>query len=1125
MILNNEDAEELINENNFESPLPVPKIYYLPEFKTYIDNKQLTCILDSGSQASLISEATYYDIKKINKNNFPELPVSNVQITGIIGKKGQRINKQVLLPININGEIIEINCLIVKNVKIELLLGCDFFDQYQAKLDFKNKIVILELDNGKCVEINFMERQTMNFVGKVRIIQSSFMVTNMSHDTNTYACNEIADTLGYTDKEDKKTINIPQDNDERRGDMNELLNKIKDIENNVSDQDKIGFDDLKNVLIKNKSVFSNRPGLIKGFKATLNMKEKNPYIGKSYPVPFSKRKTVDQELKNMIHEGIIEPSKSPYSNPLVVVVKRDLSIRLCLDSRKLNKYLVNDCERTDKIENILQRFTGAKYFTSIDLTQGFLQVELDPESRKYTAFTFAGKNYMFKRLPFGLMVSSALFIKAMDHIFGAEFQDYLVSYVDDLLIFSRSYNSHIQHIDNVLSRLLEFGATVKLKKSNFLQKEINFLGYVVGKDGIRMDPERVKKIKELPEPRNIKELQSILGLMNYYRGFQKQFAELSGRLSHLLSSKSIWKWGEDERRTFNELKQGFMGSIILEHPDFSKPFYLGTDASDIAVSAILYQENDDKEQKVIMFASRKLIAAEKGYSISEKELLAIVFGCKKFRSYLIGHPKVIIRTDHRALTFLKTCRLTHGRLLRWSLYLQEFNFEMEFIKGKDNVACDVLSRMDETGINDSKIDEIKVFKVDLGYKQGELINMFKQIKDKQRQDEKYGPVIINLESNEVDEKIEKCFKLHEDILFKSKLNDTEQWCLCIPQEMIHTLIDFTHRKFGHLGARKIYNILKEYCTFPKMEKLIKQQIRTCDLCQKAKHITRAPIGMLQPIIPARLRQIISIDLIGELPTGVGGVKYIFSLVELYSKYVKLYAIRRPTSKTLLNKLINHYIPHVGPIEYVLSDHGTQFTSKLWDKAIKENGIKVVHSSIYHPQSNPIERSNKEINKLCRIYCNVNHTRWPQYLGFIEECLNHSVHDTTHMKPYEVLFGRPSKYFLDRLSIRFPDKKFDHDKILELVKTNIMHKAEKRKASHDNKIKPVSYQVGEKVLIKTHYLSDKLNKKIKKFFLLYEGPYQIIEIKKENAYVLAEVTDLNKIQGTYNTTQLKKYFEE
>jgi transposase InsO family protein len=1128
-------SNELLDENNFhERPIETVS-NFLPIMDVCIGNIKNKCIIDSGSQATIISEQFYNTVKDSVDYRIPELPVSNTTIVGVTGNKSKRIEKQVQFDITVNELTMTIECLVVKGIHIDLLLGCDFLTKHNAIIDFKEKRLNLIYSN-KYYSIGLRQNSNDSMVGSINVIQVNYVdnliyehtdeisghFNEMNHEKTVELnsqLNEVRNIMLNNESELRPDHSSPVDIDEI------IDRKVQDIStgsevNSVGDLEK-----LKWVLKKNKNVFSDKPGCIKNYVAKLNLKVDRPYIGKSYPVPYHKRKAVEEELNKLKEMDVIEISDSSFSNPLVCVVKKDLSIRTCLDSRKLNSFLKPDRQSTETTEEILQKFMNVKYFTALDLTMGFHQVLLDKDSRQYVAFTFAGKNYQYKRLPFGLNVSTALFTKAMDTIFGPKFSEFVTCYVDDILITSKSYEEHIEHLDRVLSRLQECGATVKIAKTEFLKKEVKFLGYILSDQGITMDPEKVSKIQNFPEPNNLKKLQGFLGLCNYYRAFQQNYSYLTAKFNHLLSNKSKWTWGERERNIFKEIKDKFLESVLLNHPNWSKPFFINTDASDISVAAILYQYNEVGEEKVVCFASRTLVNAEKGYSTTEKELLAVVFACKKFRSYIIGHFKVVVRSDHRALSFLRTCKLTNGRLLRWSLVLQEYNLEIEYVKGKNNIPADILSRTTDSEYQTNRdMNTIQVLKTNVkwGVENKEFNKLFKTIGEQQRTDERLNVILHRLESNE-ESRVKDNFMIHNGILFQKKKGNNEKFRVCIPDGIKSKLIELSHLKYGHMGGNKIYLCLKEFCVFPAMEKTIKTQLKKCVLCQKAKHVTVKQIGNLRPIVPERVRELVSVDLIGELPTGVGGVKYIFVLVDVFSKFVKLYPIKRATTKTLLSKIFDKYIPEVGPIEAILSDHGTQFTSDMWYSKLEESNIKAVHTSVYHPQSNPTERVNKEVNKIIRIYCHKKHTNWPAVLEFVEQCLNNSVHGITEHVPSEVMLGKVNKHFLESV-IEFPqNRQLDHPKCIQLVREKLRSKAEKRKVKFDNKIRPVSFEIGDKVLIKTHHLSNKLNKKIKKFFLLFAGPYEIIEIKMDNAYVVKN-TATDEIVGTYNVTQLKKFIQ-
>ena len=482
-----------------------------------------------------------------------------------------------------------------------------------------------------------------------------------------------------------KTTQMPERSDKLLTDQ-QIWEKLNTFEINKTQKRK-----LFNVLAKYRKVFSDKPGLCNKFTAKFRVKNDEVFVKRSYPVPFSYRNMVRDEIQRLLSLNIIERSSSPYSNPIVPVTKSDGSCRLCLDARTLNTKLVADSETPENIDTLLYRFPSPKFISTLDCTASFLQIPLDEDSRDMTSFVFEGRNYRFTRVPFGTKVSMQLFMKATGNIFGPEVEDFLSQFVDDFRIVSESFENHLEHIEIILSKLLDAGITLNFAKCKFLQKQVEYLGYILSDKGISMNPERVKAIEKFPEPRNIKELQSFLGLVNFYRKFKMNHSDLTAPLFLLLKKDVRWKWTDEERKAFSEIKKNFIDNVMLSYPCLSKPYYLNSDASFNAISCELFQYDDEDNRRPIAFYSRTLTQSEKNYTVTELELLAIVAGCQKFRQYILGF-QTYVYSDHHALQFLNKCILSSGRLTRWALFLQEYNLEIKYIKGSENTAADCLSR-------------------------------------------------------------------------------------------------------------------------------------------------------------------------------------------------------------------------------------------------------------------------------------------------------------------------------------------------------------------------------------------------------------------------------------------------
>jgi len=1112
-----EITEELLNEGNFTQPVKQPLKQALPKVACKVGDYHFDCIVDTGSQATIMSEENFLKLVKESNINIMTLPVTNLTIVGITGVRSKRIHTQALIDFEFERDIMSFCCLIVKEINIPTILGVDFCAHYKVNVDFANQCLYVPHETNP-LEIPFKREDTVSSVFTLRVVQSNF-VSIFETDSDLEAINDQVMNF-YTHKEIDRNENVGLDQSNV-----DLKEKISEIKRDFPSEELHLLNDFENMLMSNKEVFSNEPGLIKDFKAKFNIKEDVPFTAKSYPIPFSKRKQVQDEINNMLDAGLIEYSDSPYTNPLVCVTKTDNTIRLCMDGRNISKLIIPDRESPPEIVQLFQKFAGVKYFSVIDLTQGYFQIEVAEEFRKYLSFMYNGVNLRWVRLPFGLNVSGAIFIKALNQIIGNDLSQNVSVYVDDILITSSTLEEHIRHIDQVLNRLKQAGATVKLKKSKFLKSEIKFLGHIITKEGIQMDPEKIQDIVNFKRPHSIKSLQKFLGLVNWYRKFQQKHAELTARLNHLLRKNSEWNWTDCEEQIFNQIKEEFLRTIVLHHPDFSKPFYINTDASDIAVSAILQQYDDQGDLRVISFASRTIKPNELLYTITEKELLSVIFACQKFRTFIYGHYSVIIRTDHQALAFLKNCRLTHGRLLRWILVLQEFNLEIQYLKGKDNVPADILSRIhSESYVSPAEKNLIAVYKANLslGFKDSQIKQILSKLSEKQDSDPKCFSIkqrLINHGENY--DKLKVAYLIYNNILFYKAPESNENFKVYIPENILHDFIEYSHLKYGHIGSHKLFLTLRTFCIFPNMERTIKKQVKCCVLCQKAKPMNKTAVGPLQAVLPQRVKELISVDHIGPLPTGRFGVKFMFVLLDVFSKYVKIYPVKRATANTVVNKILNDYIPLVGKIEAVISDNGPAFISSKYIEKMNENGIKVYHSTPYHPASQVVERCNREINKMCRIYCHEQHTSWPNVIEFIENCLNLSVHCTTECIPYELMFGKVCRNFLNSL-ISFPERtSVSQPDLVKLVRHNMSTKAEKRRLQQEKKVQTIQYKVDDLVLLKTHPLSDKVERKIKKYFLLYTGPYKIIEIINKNAYKLVNPHTGDRV-GTYNATQLKKF---
>ena len=395
----------------------------------------------------------------------------------------------------------------------------------------------------------------------------------------------------------------------------------------------------------------------------------------------------------MLESGIIEKSSSEWAAPIVLVKKKDGSLRMCVDYRRLNTMTRSDAYPMPRIDDLIDRLGEAKYITALDLTRGYWQMPVAARDQHKTAFTTPFGLFQFKVMPFGLNGAPASFQRMMDQVIDGLYT-FTAAYLDDLVIYSNTWEAHMEHIQKVLQRLREAGLTVKPKKCQFGMEYCTYLGHVVGGGAVRPEASKVEAVEQFKIPETKKQVRAFLGLTGYYRKFIPNYATIAAPLTDLTrkSAPNNVQWNEQCDQAFKELKGLLCTAPVLRNPDFSKPFILQTDASDRGVGAVLSQRDENGEEHPLGYFSRKLLPREERYSTVEKECLAIKLGTQAFRVYLLGRD-FTIQTDHRSLEWLDRLKENNARLTRWSLALQSYTFVVEHRPGAKNGNADALSRV------------------------------------------------------------------------------------------------------------------------------------------------------------------------------------------------------------------------------------------------------------------------------------------------------------------------------------------------------------------------------------------------------------------------------------------------
>lgn len=491
-----------------------------------------------------------------------------------------------------------------------------------------------------------------------------------------------------------KTFELQMNFKENEWHIKSEMNRNKMVEpNSIIDSEslnKIEKQKLEKVINKFNLLCTGTLGKTNIMEHRIETGNAEPVFKRPYPVSPPLEERMSRELDRMIKLDVVEKSNSPWCQPIVLTKKKNGKDRLCIDCRELNRVTTKSKYALPRIEQILSRLGKAKYITSIDLQDAYWQIPLQKDSRSKTAFIIPGRGmWQFKVVPFGLTTSAQAMQRLMDSLFNEQGE---FIYIDDIIIVSETFEEHIAALKRVFNKLKKANLTINIEKCSFCRPSLKYLGYIVDKHGLRTDPDKIACIADYQLPKTLKELRRFIGMTSYYRRFIDKFANIIAPLHDLTKKRTrTIKWTAPAVEAFENLKSAMIQAPVLVTPDFNKKFIIQCDASDKAVGAVLVQKDEEGEDKPISFVSRKLRGAEINYTTTEKECLAIVFAIEKFKQYVEGLQFEII-TDHSALIWLLKQKDLRGRLARWVLMLQQFDFEVKHIKGKNNVVPDAISR-------------------------------------------------------------------------------------------------------------------------------------------------------------------------------------------------------------------------------------------------------------------------------------------------------------------------------------------------------------------------------------------------------------------------------------------------
>lgn len=881
-------------------------------------------------------------------------------------------------------------------------------------------------------------------------------------------------------------------------------------------------------------------------------------------LPISQREIAETEISSMLEAGIIEPSKSPWAAPIVLVRKKDNTTRFCVDYRKLNLATIKDSYPLPKIDESLDRLSGANFYCTLDLAQGFYQVKMREECKPLTAFATHKGLFQFRVMPFGLANSPKTFERLMELVLcGLQFDRCLI-YLDDVIVFGRTFSETLENLISVFDRFKGANLKLKPKKCKIFQDEVRYLGHIVSAEGIKCDPEKVNAIKDWPTPQSVSDVRSFLGIASYYRKFISEFSTIAFPLTQLTRKDKRFDWTRECDEAFLRLKEALTSAPVLAYPVSTGRFILDTDASNYGVGAVLSQEQDGVE-KVIAYGSKTLSRSQRGYCTTYRELLAVVIFVKLFKHYLYG-KNFLLRTDHSSLVWLTNFKEPEGMVARWLAMLGTYDFDVQHRRGTLHGNADALSRRPrkrcqrvqcpQCGDGIECTAEVLAItrrqgKQSVEQKTHEAVNDDSQsgsevvrarsnwieelaetdLREAQMSDEAIGGIIDLLQVSPEKPDIRsankefnlllaqwKVLELRDGLLYRSikDENDTSHVQLVAPLSLRKQILHQLHnvRTAAHLGRDKTLSKVKARFYWPGMSDDVSRWCQTCLPCQMRKPgpgLGKSPLHHNTVYGPM---ECVAIDIMGPLPVTDNGNQYIMVLGDYFSKWTEAYALKDHTAQTVADILVTEFICRFGTPARIHTDQGREFNSELFAKLCELMEVHKTRTTPYRPQSDGmIERFNRTLQQMLALYVSQNKSDWDDHLPYLTMAYRASIHESTKCTPNLLMLGREISLPLDVMTAatNFPNDKDCPSQYVEWVRDasrnafstaheNLKSSFLRQKKHYDVKLKERSYDTGDVVL---RWYPPEANQKLG---LGWTGPYEVIRAISDITYKVKRCSD-------------------
>ena len=876
--------------------------------------------------------------------------------------------------------------------------------------------------------------------------------------------------------------------------------------------------------------------------------------------------SLKEQLQQWLKEGVIEPSSSPWASAVLAVPKKNGKTRWVIDYRNLNTHTIKDAYPLPNIADSLSRLAGSKIFSAIDGAAAFHVVRIRPQDKEKTAFITPFGLYQFKRMPFGLCNAPATYSRLVQKVLEGIPTSIALPYLDDCAIHSPDLASHINGLALVFEAHRKAGLKIQPAKCQLFRFEIDFLGHKVTGKGITPLPSYVSLIKEWPEPTTEKEVRTFMGKVAYYRKFIQDFSAISAPLYELLcrgenevkNKNRPVHFGQKEKIAFQRLKLELCQAPILAYPDFDsdEPFIVDTDFSKDpgALGGVLSQVQDG-EERVICYGARKLVPRERNYSSNKGEIMGVIHFLRQWKYYL-QHRPFILRTDHQALKWIRTMEEPQGMILRWLECLANYDFNVEFRKGKKHGNADHLSRCtharEPTETEKAESEEEAMFWIGPGQTlypnrlptselvkaqsaDPNLLRVIQWVKEKRKPDRrklrKEDPILRQYCSI-----FETLILSKDGVLMrrgvKGEFHPYDR--ICLPDPLQKDAIKVCHESAGgHMGVQSTQARLNSRYYFPGLFKTVEAFVKNCLVCQQKTGKQAAQRHTLVSLQEGAPFQKIAIDLVGPIrPASRNGCEYILTAKDCFTRWLEAYPLKSTTSKSIVDTLEREYFSRYGLPETIHSDQGANLTSDTVKEVCEILNIQKTETPAYNPKSNPVERSHRDLAMIIKAVTLDTGQDWEDVLPVALMALRTTRNRQTGITPFYATYGQEARLPLDLL-YEHPGQRLQNRTLcgndlerrmrstFRYVRKNLLRAVERSRAGYTGKLKGEKLIAGDLVWLFTPRIQ---SDKGKKFSVYWTGPWKVTKRISDTLFEIETYGDWNSkaITVVVSIDRLKRY---